>query len=247
MSNKNNDIQSLIAIVISLASLVLCYLFLLRLSEIEGILNVLQKSNSSSNIVDIRSLSDYLDRNVEVFSILTTTLVTTITFVIGFVGYQWITKEINNIKSSSTELIGIFRNDINDINNTTRHDVSNLITKQTQIFDKNSDQFLDALFQVYTSQAILFLRTGMLELQLDSDICAADVLQQHPQNTELITFLRRILTYTQQFVLNQQIISGAIKNKSIQTLTNMISKTTNQDEIQIMSMLISTITALREN
>ena len=54
---------------------------------------------------------------------------------------------------------------------------------------------------MYTSQAILFLRTGMLELQLDSNICAADVLQQHPQNTELITFISQIVTNTRQLII----------------------------------------------
>ena len=134
-----DNIQSLISIVIALTSLVLCYLFLWRLSEIEGILNILQKSNSSSNVVDISSVRDYLDRNVEVFSVLATTLVTTITFVIGFVGYQWISNKIENHKVSTIDLISTLTTNTENINNHTKQEISNIITKQTQIFDKNSD------------------------------------------------------------------------------------------------------------
>ena len=233
--------QNIIAVIISIAALVMWYMFLWRISELESVVEILTKSDE---VVDVTSLQNYLDRNVEVFSVLTTTLFAILAIVLGFIGYQWITTTIEDHKKSVVDMIAFMNKRNDEISERNEKKFNDIIGKQSKTFNNNIDQFLNSLFELYSNQALLYLRNGMPELHLDSNVSAADVLLQHPQSENLNTFLMQILSSVHLMVQNQTQLHPIQKNRIITTLTNMLSKTTNQDEIKTLSMLLSAIEAL---
>ena len=92
--------QNIVAIVISIVSLILCYTFLWRLNKIEMILE-----SGISAPTQIQDISVLLDRNAKIFIALVSSLFTILTFVLGLLGYGWIQSKLDSLSSSTNSLV----------------------------------------------------------------------------------------------------------------------------------------------
>ena len=98
--------QNILAVIISIAALILCYLFLWRLSTIESAISLISESNSPTfTSAQFQEVQTTMDRNVKVFTVLVTSLFTCLTFIIGFVGYGWINSKLDDLSNKVEESI----------------------------------------------------------------------------------------------------------------------------------------------
>jgi len=98
--------QNILSVIISIAALILCYLFLWRLSTIESAISLITESNSPTfTSVQFQEVQTTMDRNVKVFTVLVTSLFTCLTFIIGFVGYGWINPKLDDVSNKVEESI----------------------------------------------------------------------------------------------------------------------------------------------